>query len=605
MSIIVDCKKNKLFLKIVPGNWDEDLSRIKSIPGRRFDGESSSWEIDLSQIDTVLEKWATNEIIYTSGDLQTKLATPQEPRRGLSDRPPILIDFESYWPLKWYQDKFVRLNPDCSRVLLSLPQGAGKSLAILERIKVLHLINKLDCKRILVVCPKRIKTNWQTYFRNVLKLESTIYWAKTKSKRLKITESARNSKVVICTYETLKELHDQIGVDYDFIIVDEAHLLANPDSQRSRDFEEINCQYALTEPIALLTGTPIQDKIKDLWNLVRIVDPYVAGNRYAWQERYTRVLRTIRKPVPVKRNGEVQRDESGKIIYRMTEIPVKTTTQNLDELQRRLEPIMFRVAKEDIFDFEEVVEPVFLELEPEQKRLYEQLRDELIVEIEDRTLSLAQVPTRVLRLLQACEGIFNFSPDNKTSCKLDYLSDLIKETDEQVAIWSRFQRITFELQELFPDKVVIVNGAMSDDMNQLAIWAFNGVKDKFELEQFKQLAAKNNFRFGPGEAKVISSVIDIKSSLGSDYHEQGCGWQIFPSISLMPAANDQAAARITRQGQKKGLVLSQYLLCNDTIEPGVWSLVLEKWKTTLQILDGKDSLGYQQSQQLLNLLRNF
>ncbi len=146
---------------------------------------------------------------------------------------------------------------------------------------------------------------------------------------------------------------------------------------------------------------------------------------------------------------------------------------------------------------------------------------------------------------------------------------------------------------------------MSDDMNQLAVWAFNGTKDRLELEEFKVMARKCDFKLGPGEAKIFTGVVDLKSSLGVDLHEQGCAYQLYTSFSLMGAANDQAGARITRQGQRKALVLSQYLLCENTIEPSVWSLVLDKWKTTLQILDGKESLGYQQSHELTNILKTY
>lgn len=607
MSIIIDCKSDRVEIKIVNGpNWSTDLARIKSINGRKYDGETKRWVVHASQIGELLNTWTVQEIVFSGTDsrlIVDRFKHKEAPRELTSLAPITQMLPETFMPLKWYQDKFVKLNPSCTRVLLSLVQGAGKSLASLERVKALAHVGTVPWKRILIVCPKRVRRNWRKNVQQVLGSESVIFWDTTKKRRDKIRDAAAAASVVICTYETVKELHDYTGVDYDHLIVDEAHLLAHADSRRARHFQSVNDRYGLDKPIMLLTGTPIQDKPSDLWNLVNILDPQTAGNYYAWVERYTRVLASIKKPIPVRRNGVIQRNEAGSIIYKMTDIPIKTATQNIPDLQRRLGTCMFRVAAEDIFDFEHVIEPIYIEMYPEQRRLYEQLRDDLLVEIAERTITLGQVPTRMLRLLQACEGIFNFTADNKISSKLDFIKEEIEDLgDEQLIVWSRFQPITFEIQKLFPEQAVVFNGAMSDDMNQLAVWAFNGVTDKQDLEEFKVLAKKNNFQFGPGEAKIFTGVVDLKSSLGIDLHEMGCARQMFSSFSLMPAVNDQAGARITRQGQRKALVKSQYPMCEDTIEPEVLAMVLEKWKTTLQILDGNESISYQQSRDLVKIL---
>ena len=607
MSIIVNCAADRVEVKIINGSdWTVDLERVKSIRGRWFESETKLWIVPSNQLSDIVETWPTEEIIFSGLESQLKVERlkNKEGPVELTSRAPITQILEHFIPLKWYQERFVRLNPSSIRVLLSLVMGAGKTISALERIKALATVGKVPWNRVLVVCPKRVRRNWATNIRNVLGVESVIYWGETKKKRAKLVDSAGTARAVICTYETVKELHDYIPVIYDHLIIDEAHLLSGHETKRSVSFQSVNARYGTEKPIMLLTGTPIQHKPKDLWNLVNIIDPDLAGNYWAWNERYTRVLRSIRKPIPVKRNGVVQRNPNGSIIYRMTDIPIKTTTQNLPDLVSKLSSIMYRVAPEDVFDFDPITETIMVEMEPAQRRIYEQLRDELIVEIEDRTITVGQIPTRMLRLLQACEGMFNFTRENKTSCKLDYLKDLIEDMDEneQVVHWARFQPITFEVQELFPDKAVIYNGAMSDDMNQLAVWAFNGVKDRTELEEFKTMAKKCDFKFGPGEAKVLSGVIDLRSALGVDLHEQGCAHNFYTSMSLMGAANDQAGARIIRQGQRKAIVLSQYLLCENTIEPSVFRMVLENWKTTLQILDGKESLGYQQSQELQNIL---
>jgi hypothetical protein len=310
------------------------------------------------------------------------------------------------------------------------------------------------------------------------------------------------------------------------------------------------------------------------------------------------------KRFPIKnRWGGYVRDSNGEIKYKEVEIPLITKTKNLQELNRRIAPIIYRVTGDEVFNFQEIEEFVTVELTPEQKKLYTKIKEEILVELEEKILTLQHAPVRMLRLLECGEGVFNFDYDSDVSCKLDYINEQIEILEgEPLVIWSRFNAITHKVRDKWPDKAVIYNGDMPDNYKQLAIWAFNGVNDSIELKEYNELLKKvKDFPFGPGEASVFAGVIDLKSSLGINLHKR-CRRQIFTSFSFLGVANLQAAARLLRLGQKNETVLTQYLLAEGTIESKALKLVLNNAKVSSEILDGKESLGYKKTQSLIGLL---
>lgn len=210
----------------------------------------------------------------------------------------------------------------------------------------------------------------------------------------------------------------------------------------------------------------------------------------------------------------------------------------------------------------------------------------------------------MLRLLQASEGLFNFEPNNMESGKLDYLCEVLSKTNKKVIVWSRFQEITNILGEKFKDKGVVYNGGKSKKYKTLAKWAFNGLSDPADLAYYKELQKSvRGFNFEPGEAQFFFGVIDLRSAAGMDLHEF-CSWQIFSSFSFMNAANMQAADRLRRLGQKEDEVRSDFLVGEHTIESKALSTIFHKYQNIQHILDGKESLGYKQSTELISILKS-
>lgn len=495
-----------------------------------------------------------------------------------------------------YQESYVRIHRSKTRLLCAFEQGLGKTISSLERAKV------LGTSRLIVVCPKAVRNGWRTNIRRVFKQEALIYQGT--AKQLEKLDKQLPRDFIVCTYEGLMKLLHHIEPDYyDQIIVDEVHLASHEDNKRFEAVKELVSKHK-NAGLQVLSGTPIQHKPKDLWGIFYLINPKLAGSYEAWVERYEKVVKTMKKSYHAKdRKGNKLYDFNGNPVIRETEIPILVKTQNLDELTEKLKSFMVREKRSDHIKFKDNVKIVGIDLTSRQRQLYNQIKEEILIEISNRVLSLKNAPVRMLRLLQASEGLFNFDRANLESAKLDYIRNILKNTDKKVIVWSRFQEITNILGEEFKDKGVIYNGDMSDNYKDLAKWAFNGLDSEDDRKYYDDLKKKvKGFNFEPGEAQFFFGVIDLRSSLGMDLHRH-CDLQIFSSFSWMNTANMQAADRLRRLGQQSDEVTTLFLVANNTFESKALNTIFVNYNHTLQILDGKETVDISQIRQLLNILR--
>lgn len=592
MSICLKLQKNLFLIQIVRGgDFGSDLSKLKSLSVRKWNNTTKLWEVPVTCVQEIISKWEDHELFYQDFNTEEFVRQFSSKQKDIFKYAPVLHKIDSPLKLKPYQERYVRLNKNLRRLILAAATGSGKSLISTLR----YLI--LEDKSLLIVCPKILRVNWQENLRRLFNKSSLIYWGTQKQKDKLNPE---DYEIVITTYEALPSLK---RFDFEHLIIDEAHLLSDPQTKRTKELNEFVSQMGNLKSLQLLTGTPIQHKPKNLWSLVHLVNPMLAGTYKHWCNEYEEVIRSIKKEIVLKdKSGNVIRDSSGRPKVIEKEIPIMTRTKNLHLLREKLSTIMYRVSKEDALECKENEELVYLDLTHRQTTLYNGIRDEILTQIDNKTLSVQHAPVRMLRLLQACEGLFNFNESNLESTKLEYLRHEIENSDEKIVVWSRFKPITYTLQSLYPDKVAIYNGDIHDDLKQLAIWAFNGVADKVELEKYKKLQDKHQYPFNPGDATVFSGVIDARASIGFDLHRH-CSRQIVSSFSFLSSANAQAIARLVRLGQLSEIVTTQYLVCRDTIEPAALSLILNHLKTANSIIDGKDSISTTMISNLIKLLR--
>lgn len=119
-------------------------------------------------------------------------------------------------------------------------------------------------------------------------------------------------RLVIATYQTLAGFQLSLGqVDWGAVVFDEAQTIKNPDTLASRAAKGLRADFKL-----LATGTPVENSLKDFWNLMDTAQPGLLGG---WQEfRRTWVPKPDADPAAVADRGRALREQVGPFMLRRT-----------------------------------------------------------------------------------------------------------------------------------------------------------------------------------------------------------------------------------------------------------------------------------------------
>ena len=135
-------------------------------------------------------------------------------------------------------------------------------------------------ERRLVVAPRSVLRNWENEakrFRPGLKV--SIYHGPDR----KLDEEAN---LIITTYALLRGDQEKLAAKkWDMVILDEAQAIKNPQSQVAQAAFKIDADFRLT-----LTGTPVENRLDELWSQLHFVNPGLLGGRKDFDERYAQPI---------------------------------------------------------------------------------------------------------------------------------------------------------------------------------------------------------------------------------------------------------------------------------------------------------------------------
>jgi len=252
--------------------------------------------------------------------------------------------------------------------ILADDMGLGKT------VQALALIDSLGGSA-LVVCPSSLLWNWQR--------EAERFSPGRKVQIIEGTERGRvfdadpmTDGLFITSYGLLRRDVDKYrGRSFQAVLLDEAQHIKNPDSQNARAAVNLRAKSRF-----VLTGTPVENSLSDLWSLFEFILPGYLGSAKDFAERYSKPLASQPDPALSAR------------------------------LARRIRPFVLRRLKRDVVTElpEKVEQVVYCELTDQQRSAYESLRRAAVDRVDD--LRKAQgagaarmaVLTAILRLRQAC-----------------------------------------------------------------------------------------------------------------------------------------------------------------------------------------------------------
>jgi len=301
--------------------------------------------------------------------------------------------------------------------ILADEMGLGKTVQTLAFLR-LHRSGPA-----LIVCPTSLLTNWQreaerfTPELRVLVIDG--------SSRVEKIKRLSEHDIGLTSYGLLRrdaELY--AGISLDAVVLDEAQHIKNPDTQNAQAAFSLRARNRF-----VLTGTPMENSVCDLWSLMNLVAPGYLGTRADFRERYEKPLAEGR--ASARPDSALQQ-----------------------RLARRLRPFLLRRRKSDVArELPEKIEQVILcELGPTQRATYNALLREIQQGIGTNAATdgatRMKMLTGLLRLRQTCCDLrlLGLPPNeqSESSAKLDLLDELLAEIIDgghRVLIFSQFVKM--------------------------------------------------------------------------------------------------------------------------------------------------------------------
>ncbi|CAI0472209.1 unnamed protein product [Linum tenue] len=226
------------------------------------------------------------------------------------------------WMLSLYNNK---LNG-----ILADEMGLGKTVQVMALIA--HLMEfKGNYGPHLIIVPNAVLVNWKSEFHTWLPSASCIFYVGNKEQRSKLFSQevcAMKFNVLVTTYEFIMYDRSKLSkVDWKYIIIDEAQRMKDRESVLARDLDRYRCQRRL-----LLTGTPLQNDLKELWSLLNLLLPEVFDNRKAFHDWFSK---PFQKEAPTHDAEDDWLETEKKVIV-------------IHRLHQILEPFMLRRRVEDV-----------------------------------------------------------------------------------------------------------------------------------------------------------------------------------------------------------------------------------------------------------------
>ncbi|MEX2578999.1 MAG: DEAD/DEAH box helicase [Verrucomicrobiales bacterium] len=223
---------------------------------------------------------------------------------------------ESLVPLYPYQREGMLHLAFGERALLADEMGLGKTVQAITAAALLHRLGK--ARRVLVVAPASLKAEWEEQIQKFTALDlRVVYGGATERQRIYSAGADDTAFFTITNYEqVLRDLpHINQLFRPDVVILDEAQRIKNWGTKTAQAIKRLRSRYAF-----VLTGTPIENRIDELYSIVDFLDPTVFGPLFRFNREFYRL------------------DERGR----------PSGFKNLGEMHRRIAPIMLRRRKSAI-----------------------------------------------------------------------------------------------------------------------------------------------------------------------------------------------------------------------------------------------------------------
>lgn len=430
-------------------------------------------------------------------------------------------------------------------VCLADDMGLGKTVQVLALLVALQ--KRRGAKPSLLIVPASLLANWKSEMRRFTPTLRAKFVHPSETAKDELTQMAqqpdravRDADVILTTYAMLQRQSWLLDVSWQLAVIDEAQAIKNPAARQTKAVKRIQAGARIA-----LTGTPVENRLSDLWSLFDFLCPGLLGSQKKFKE-FVKIL-----------NGREH--------------------QRYAPLRKLVQPYILRRLKTDkriISDLPDKTEVrAFCGLGKRQAVLYAKMVDEMAGALKnlDGMQRRGLVLAYLMRFKQLCNhpsqllGDGQFEPeDSGKFSRLSEICDEIASRQEKVLVFTQFREMTEPLSGFLA--TVFGRGG-------LVLHGNTAVKRRKKLvDQFQRDDGPPFF------------ILSLKAG-GTGLNLTQASHVIHFDRWWNPSVENQATDRAFRIGQHRNVLVHKFV-CRGTIEERIDELIEEKTQLATDVLEG-------------------
>ncbi|MFO8031257.1 MAG: SNF2-related protein [Desulfohalobiaceae bacterium] len=458
-----------------------------------------------------------------------------------------------------YQEEGVRFGLYRKAALIGDEMGLGKTLQAI----VLGLLKKevFGFKRVLVVTLASLKEQWKREVERFTPEQATVVAGSPRKREQTYFQDPALFKIT--NYEAvLRDVTILRRFKPDLIILDEAQRIKNFATKTADAVKSLPRKHAL-----VLTGTPLENKLEDIYSIVQFLDPYMLAP--LWRFAADHFL--------------LSREKKDKILgYR-----------NLELLHQKLQPLVIRRRKEDVLQDlpEQITNTYYLELAEPQVKMHNGYMQNLLPLLNKKFLTpmdVRRIQEILLQMRRVCDCTYLIDRKTRISPKLKelegILDELVLQSGRKMVIFSEWTTMTYLIAQ------------------QLSKMGIDFVELSGKIPVNKRQALIDEFSNNP-DCKVFLST----DSGGTGLNLQAADCVLNFELPWNPARLNQRIGRVHRIGQASSSLNVINLVSKNSIEEKILAGIHLKKELFTGVFDGgvdQVEFSREKRNQMLNELRS-
>ncbi|KAG5520407.1 hypothetical protein RHGRI_033105 [Rhododendron griersonianum] len=497
--------------------------------------------------------------------------------------------------------------------ILGDDMGLGKTMQICGFLAGLFHSNLI--KRALVVCPKTLLPHWIKELSALGLSEKTReYFGSAKTRQYELQYILEDKGILLTTYDLVRNnakalsgdyyFHDDRSEDditWDYMILDEGHMIKNPSTQRAKSLLQIPSAHRI-----VISGTPIQNDLKELWALFNFCCPQLLGDKNGFKLEYEGPILCGNEKSATDREKHIGSTVAKVIISSISAVfedcyfalqDKENRMAIILRLRERIEPYFLRRMKSEVFREDDVTEAtklskkneiiVWLKLTSCQRQLYEAfLKSEIVVSAFDGS------PLAAITILKKICDHPLLLTKRAAEDVLEGMDSMLNQDDkvlaEKLAMHIADVAETVDFEEK-PDKLsckisfilALLDNLISEGH---CILIFSQTRKMLNLIQESLVARGYKFLRIDGTTKAhdrVKIVNDFQEGIGAPIflltsQVGGLGLTLTKADRVIvvdpawnPSTDNQSVDRAYRIGQKKDVLVYRLMTCG-TIEEKIY-----------------------------------